>query len=222
MYPLWGTQTHVTIHILYILLCRPFFCKQCGEKNLFYPLDKGQEQRYTMHREQRVLIQQNGWEAVNIRAVAAACGVSVGCIYNYFGSKTELVSAAVESIWSDIFHHPENEAVFQDTLSCIRWMYRQMEYGCQQYPGFFTHHALGFVQQDTAGGKQQMRQPWQHILDALCNVLRHDAKIRPGAFTEQFTPEQFAGILFSLMLSAVVQQSFDPSAVLEIVRRTIY
>ena len=53
MYPLWGTQTHVTIHILYILLCRPFFCKQCGEKNLFYPLDKGQEQRYTMYREQR-------------------------------------------------------------------------------------------------------------------------------------------------------------------------
>ena len=55
-----------------------------------------------------------------------------------------------------------------------------------------------------------------------CPVLRHDAKIRPGAFTEQFTPEQFAGILFSLMLSAVVQQNFDPSAVLEIVRRTIY
>ena len=101
-------------------------------------------------------------------------------------------------------------------------MYRQMEYGCQQYPGFFTHHALGFVQQATANGKQQMRQTWQHILDALCNVLRHDVKIRPDAFTEQFTPEQFADILFSLMLSAVVQQSFDPSAVLEIVRRTIY
>lgn len=170
----------------------------------------------------RELIQQNGWAAVNIRAVAAACGVSVGCIYNYFGSKTELVSAAVESIWNDIFHHPEDKAVFQDTLSCIRWMYRQMEYGCQRYPGFFTHHALGFVQQGTDDGKQQMRQTWQHILDALCNVLCHDAKIRPGAFTEQFTPEQFAGILFSLMLSAVVQQNFDPSAVLEIVRRTIY
>lgn len=141
----------------------------------------------------RELIQQNGWAAVNIRAVAAACGVSVGCIYNYFGSKTELVSAAVESIWNDIFHHPEDEAVFQDTLSCIRWMYRQMEYGCQQYPGFFTHHALGFVQQDTADGKQQMRQTWQHILDALCNVLRHDAKVRPDAFTEQFTPGTVCG-----------------------------
>lgn len=84
----------------------------------------------------RKLIQQNGWAGVNIRSVAAACGVSVGCIYNYFESKTDLLSATVESIWSDIFHHPEDEAVFQDTLSCVRWMYKQLEYGCQRYPGF--------------------------------------------------------------------------------------
>ena len=155
----------------------------------------------------RVLIQQNGWEAVNIRAVAAACGVSVGCIYNYFGSKTELVSAAVENIWSDIFRHPDDPAVFEDTLSCIRWMYRQMEYGSEQYPG---------------DGKQQMRQTWQHILDALTMVLTRDKKIRPDAFTEEFSRQKFAGILFSLMLSAVVQQDFDPTAVLEIIRRTIY
>ena len=49
----------------------------------------------------RVLIQQNGWEAVNIRAVAAACGVSVGCIYNYFGSKTELKTPT--RLW-DVFY----------------------------------------------------------------------------------------------------------------------
>lgn len=170
----------------------------------------------------RKLIQQNGWAGVNIRSVAAACGVSVGCIYNYFGSKTDLLSATVESIWSDIFHHPEDEAVFQDTLSCVRWMYKQLEYGCQRYPGFFTHHALGFVQQDTADGKQQMQRAWQHILDALCTVLRNDARIRADAFTEEFTVEKFAEMLFSLMLSALVRQDFDPSTVLEIVRRTVY
>ena len=170
----------------------------------------------------RKLIQQNGWAGVNIRSVAAACGVSVGCIYNYFGSKTDLLSATVESIWNDIFHHPEDEAVFQDTLSCVRWMYKQLEYGCQRYPGFFTHHALGFVQQDTADGKQQMQRAWQHILDALCTVLRNDARIRADAFTEEFTVEKFAEMLFSLMLSALVRQDFDPSTVLEIVRRAVY
>ena len=43
----------------------------------------------------RKLIQENGWTGVNIRSVAAACGVSVGCIYNYFDSKTALVGATV-------------------------------------------------------------------------------------------------------------------------------
>ena len=88
----------------------------------------------------RKLIQQNGWAGVNIRSVAAACGVSVGCIYNYFESKTDLLSATVESIWSDIFRHPDGPAVFEDTLSCIRWMYRQMEYGSDVYKRQLLKH----------------------------------------------------------------------------------
>lgn len=41
----------------------------------------------------RELIQKQGWSAVSIRSVAAACGVSVGSIYNYFKSKEALMSA---------------------------------------------------------------------------------------------------------------------------------
>lgn len=50
----------------------------------------------------------------------------------------------------------------------------------------------------------------------------NDTKIRADAFTEEFTVEKFAEILFSLMLSALVRQDFDPSTVLEIVRRAVY
>lgn len=31
----------------------------------------------------RELIRERGWSAISIRSVAAACGVSVGSIYNY-------------------------------------------------------------------------------------------------------------------------------------------
>ena len=51
----------------------------------------------------RELIRQQGWSTVSIRSVAAACGVSVGSIYNYFDSKAELVGATVESVWCEIF-----------------------------------------------------------------------------------------------------------------------
>lgn len=169
----------------------------------------------------RKLIQQQGWSAINIRSVAAACGVSVGSIYNYFNSKAALVSAAVESIWHEIFHCPK-DSVFQDTQACITWMYAQMEYGCKQYPGFFTLHSLAFLRDEKDDGKRKMQQTWQHILDGLCSVLKQDARIRPDAFTASFTAEQFADVLFSLMLSALLRQDYDPAAVREIVRRTLY
>ena len=170
----------------------------------------------------RELIQREGWSAVNIRSVAAACGVSVGSIYNYFDSKAALMSATVESVWCEIFHRPEDDSVFQDTQACITWLYERMEYGCKQYPGFFSLHSLGFLGEDKSDGRQKMQQTWQHILDGLCSVLQRDVKVRPDAFTQQFTAEKFANLLSSLMLSALLRQDYDPSAVLEIVRRTLY
>ena len=170
----------------------------------------------------RELIRREGWSAVNIRSVAAACGVSVGSIYNYFDSKTDLLGATVESVWCEIFHRPEDGEVFQDTQACITWLYGRIEYGCKQYPGFFTLHSLGFMGEDKSDGKRRMQQTWQHILDGLRSVLQRDAKVRPDAFTEQFTAEKFADLLFSLMLSALLRQDYDPAAVLEIVRRTLY
>ena len=170
----------------------------------------------------RELIQREGWAAVNIRSVAGACGVSIGSIYNYFDSKAALMAATVESVWCEIFHRPEDDTVFQDTVACITWLYKRMELGCKQYPGFFSLHSLGFLGEDKPHGKRQMEQTWQHILDGLSSVLHRDARIRPGAFTQTFTAEKFADVLFSLMLSALVRQDYDPTAVLELIRRTLY
>lgn len=170
----------------------------------------------------RELIRQEGWSAISIRSVAAACGVSVGSIYNYFDSKTELVGATVESVWEEIFHCPENADMFQNIVSCITWMFERMAYGSRQYPGFFTLHSLSFMQKEKSEGKLRMQHAWRHILDVLCFVLKQDAGIRQDAFTDDFTAEKLANVLFSLMLSALLREDYDPSAILEIVRRLLY
>ena len=158
----------------------------------------------------RELIREKGWAAVSIRSVASACGVSVGSIYNYYDSKAELISATVESVWCEIFHRPQDEAVFQDVQTCVKWMYERMAYGCEQYPGFFTLHSLGFMQEDKADGKRHMQQIWHHILNGLCTVLQQDTKIRPDAFNAQFTVEKFADVLFSLMLVCLAAAGLRP------------
>ena len=112
--------------------------------------------------------------------------------------------------------------MFEDTLACISWMYGRMEYGQRKYPGFFTLHSLGFLGNEKSEGRQRMQETWKHISDGLIFVLKRDSRVRPDAFTEQFPAEKFADVLFSLMLSALLRQDYDPRAVLEITRRTLY
>ncbi len=170
----------------------------------------------------RKLIREQGWPAINIRCVAASCGISVGTVYNYFDSKEALMKSAVESIWYEIFHRQKDEGAFLDIQSCITWIYDRIEYGCKQYPDFFNIHSLSFMQRDTSDEKEKMRQTWQHISEELCIVLRHDPKVRPDAFNSHFTVEKCADVLFSLMLAALLRRDYNPDPVLEIVRRTLY
>lgn len=170
----------------------------------------------------RELIQKKGWSAVSIRSVASACNVSVGSIYNYFDSKTDLVGATIESVWNEIFHTTEDDSVFQDIQRCVQWIYQRMAYGNEKYPGFFTLHSISYMKEDKSDGIHRMHHAWQHILDGICGVLKNDPKVRKDAFTDEFTAEKFSGILFSLILSALLKQDFDSSAVCEVVRRTVY
>ena len=84
----------------------------------------------------------------------------------------------------------------------------------------FTH-SLGFMREDKPESGL-LQQTWRHILSGLCSVLRQDANIRAGRLYGAVYPKKFADVLLSLMLSALLRQDYDPSAVLEIVRRTLY
>ena len=161
----------------------------------------------------RELIKENGWTAVSIRAVASRCSVSAGTIYNYYESKSDLLGDTIESIWREIFFNPEDEQAFNDVAACISWIYKRLEYGNEQFPGFFSLHSHG---------KKKMLQTWGHILNGLCGILKNDPKIRPDVFDEQFTEKQFADILFSLILVSMIRQDYNPSSILMLINKTLY
>lgn len=170
----------------------------------------------------RDLIHRQGGTELNVREVAAACGISVGTVYNYFNSKADLVGAAVESVWYDIFRCAEGGNAFRSTRDCVQWLFQRLAYGNAQYPGFFTLHSASFMRSDKPEAKSRMEKAWHHIIEMLCRVLCRDPFVRNDIFDEAFTPEQFADLLFSLMLAAQLRGQYDSAAVLQLVERTLY
>ena len=158
---------------------------------------------------------EEGVVSLSIRNVALACNVSIGTIYNYFDSKSELIDAVIESIWSEIFHHQEK----METISeCIEWLYDCIDYGNTKFPGFFTFHSFG----DKDYGKERMENMWNHILASLESILEKDEHIRKNAFNEQCTPRQYASMIFSIFLADMIRHETNKKVLLEIIQRTLY
>ena len=90
------------------------------------------------------IAKERGLEAISIRSVASECGMAVGSVYNYFSSKSELLCAAIENIWKDIFHMSASQCAFSDFVECLNWLFDSVQRGSQMYPEFFLPACNGF------------------------------------------------------------------------------
>ena len=62
----------------------------------------------------RQIVFQEGIDQLSIRALAKKLNISVGAVYNYFPSKSDLLLAIVESFWKGIFH--KDICILSETL----------------------------------------------------------------------------------------------------------
>lgn len=170
----------------------------------------------------RRLVLEKGIASLSMRAIAEACGVAVGSIYNYFPSKAELLSAAIGSVWEEIFRPFYEREAFGSFTECVSVLFGTIRDGNERYPGFFTVHALKFASSDRKKGKEAMTRYLSVLEGRLADALRQDENIREGVFGEIFSEEVFAGYVFELMLSIFLRKEQSCEALLEMIRQTIY
>ena len=172
--------------------------------------------------ESRKLVMEKGIDSVNMRSVAAACNVAVGSIYNYFPSKADLISAAVEDVWKDIFHMSGESMKFEHFTDCLAWLYERIQKGCEQYPGFFTLHSVSFAAEDKSSGRRMMEKYFAHIRQNLLHVLAADPLVREDAFDDQLSAGQFVDMIFTLLTSLLLQNQKCCEPLLVVAARCIY
>lgn len=172
--------------------------------------------------ESRKIVMEHGISAINMRTVAAACHVAVGSIYNYFPSKADLTSAAVEDVWKDIFQMSNSCFEFTRFTDCLSWLCESIQNGCKKYPGFFTLHSMSFTTNGKEKGRKMMDHYFGHIKEILLNVLLKDPDVRSNAFNDQLTPEAFIDLIFTTAISILLQNQTNCLPLLQMVKNCIY
>lgn len=82
-----------------------------------------------LKQEARTQIEAAGYAAMTVRSVAAACGVGVGTVYNYFPSKDALIAAYMLEDWRmcmTLIHQAGANAAEPGPVLCC--MYHQLRH----------------------------------------------------------------------------------------------
>lgn len=163
-----------------------------------------------------------GIQSINIRDVARECHVSVGCVYRYFPSKAELVSAAVARIWERIFHLTERSGEPEDFRACVCRIFGCIRSGSAEYPAFFREHAAAFSGAEKNEGRRVMDQYLGHIRAGMLAALRADPAVCAEAFGGDFTQEAFIGFVFENLLLLGMRQAPDCDFLLRLIEKLLY
>lgn len=165
----------------------------------------------------------DGISELNIRGVAAACGVSVGSIYNYFPNKGNLVVAVIEEFWKSIFergmcnHHSE---------VCFIQFFEQIYLRFYDYLKIFKEDMLNQIallsNSDKENGRQAESQYLSRIRSVMLYHLERDESINQEIWNENFTKERFIAFVFQNMISMLKANEGDISFFKEILMMILY
>jgi AcrR family transcriptional regulator len=170
----------------------------------------------------REIVSKEGLPALNMRAVATACHVALGSLYNYFPSKEDLVMATIESVWQDIFHMDQPCHAGADFPEYAAWIFESVRQGALAYPNFFNAHSISFASAGKNKARETMQRYFAHMKMGMQMALENDASVRKDAFDAHFTKSDLIDYVLTSLLMLLVQQKQDCGVLQEMLRRTLY
>jgi AcrR family transcriptional regulator len=143
----------------------------------------------------RDMIIESGYSGLNIRDIAARCGIATGTFYNYFGSKQEIVSAILASDWDKM------ERFIQRRLISELDMYSQLEEvfnGLKQM--MYSVHKIwseGFPSDLESGTMNRLQAVKQKLRNDFSQTIRQIISGKVPEKDEAFTADFIARMFFS-------------------------
>ena len=107
--------------------------------------------------EARGILFSQGYEALAMRRVAAACHVAVGTVYNYFPSKDMLVAQVILADWRTTLKRMETLPPATTPLEALEGVFQELEGFYRQYSALWREYtAAGHIAPITGAYHRQL------------------------------------------------------------------
>jgi len=170
----------------------------------------------------RRLVAEKGIPALNMRAVAGECHVALGSLYNYFPCKEDMIIAAVESVWQDIFRMERPRKADLAFPEYVGGIFEQVLRGTVEYPNFFDAHSLGFAGEGKTKAHDTMQRYFSRMKREMTEALERDAAVKSGAFSPAFTKADLVDFVLTNLQALLLLKACDCRTLKEMIRRAIY
>lgn len=159
---------------------------------------------------------------INIRKVAKKCGVSIGTIYNYFPSKSDLIIELIRKIWSDSLNMSFKDVDNYTFVEYIEKMLVSIKAIDDKYPNFLKEHSIILSNESRIVGKNVMSNYFSHLKLSMKKILLNDKLVKKTLFDDDFTIEVFLDYIFSIFMIVISDSTYDYKLFLKFIEKYLY
>ena len=171
------------------------------------------------------LAKEQGLASVSVRSVAAACGVSIGSIYNYYPSKDSLIIDVVGVFWQEVIHGSPDLEPDCDNRGFVDFAERAASAMDEALSSFRSDwlpeiHALGM--RARAEGKERESKSFEHMRQGLMRAYEKDAAIDRTRIEKEIDVEQLCSLVLKSIVGAFGASREDRTAFFSLLRAALY
>lgn len=183
-----------------------------------------------------------GLGALSIRAVATACGVAVGTVYNSYPTKSDLVNDVVGRFWQRALSgcmamanggeeaesanssSPCSSAEFEhdDFVAFCRQLSGEVGRALEEFRSDFLEGLAALGSYDLAGARRREAASFAHVRQGLQMALERDPAICRKKLVGALAPDRVCDLVWETMVDAARRKKPLDETLFALLRDTLY
>lgn len=169
------------------------------------------------------ILAQQGWQQLNMRNLASACGVSLGCVYNYFPAKADLLFTLVQEFWQGQVHTAFCGVPATGSFEeFCRGAYAALRPPLAQFRQVYAPQLAALAPGQVQRGKQLEQGCFAHMRAGFLQALLQDGTVPPWVWGPGFGPRQLADFAFDGLMARLMAGRPGCEDLIQVLHRVLH